>query len=141
MKKNIPTIITFFLLGISSLYIIASVLSSGYGSKELEEAKDNNDIVLVDFWADGCKPCKMIAPYIEEIKKEYPNVTTMDIDINSEEDLHEVYNIRFVPTVIIFYKGEEFARLVGYHDKQEYVDYIELILHPESNMMMKLELE
>ena len=108
-------------------------------SEKIENARINHKIVLVDFWAEGCKPCVMITPHMNYIEKEYPNVKVLRIDINSEDGLHIEYGIRFVPTVIIFYEGYEFVRLVGYHSLMEYVNYIDIIMNPNENMMIKFD--
>jgi len=90
MKNKIAAIIAFSLFGLGTLYITASIIGSKYdGSAEVEEAREKYDVVLVDFWGEGCKPCRMIAPYIEEIEQEYCNVEVIRVDINSEEGLNK----------------------------------------------------
>ena len=70
--------------------------------------------VLVDFWAAWCGPCRMIAPYVEEIAKEYSGraiVAKMDTDANPMTPSH--YGIMGIPTLIIFKNGKEVDRMVG----------------------------
>ena len=70
--------------------------------------------VLVDFWADWCGPCKMIAPVVEELAKEYDGklkVGKMDVDAN--QDLSGQLGIRSIPTLLIFKGGRVVDQVVG----------------------------
>ena len=70
--------------------------------------------VLVDFWADWCHPCKMIAPIVEELSGEYAGrvkFTKMDVDANLQTP--GAYNIRGIPTLIIFKGGKAVEQVVG----------------------------
>lgn len=70
--------------------------------------------VLVDFWAEWCGPCKMIAPFVEELAKEYDGrvkVAKMDVDANPEVPVR--YGIRAIPTLIIFKGGKPVDQIVG----------------------------
>lgn len=107
---------------------------------DIENAKESNSILLIDFYGDGCKPCRMISPSIEEIAKEYTNVKVMKVDINGYDGLHKEYGINFIPTVIIFSDGKEFVRLVGYHEKEEYTKYLDALIIPDENNMVKFEI-
>ena len=136
MKKLLILPIIALIVLISCIFLFKN---SNNGYKEIEKAKIENNILLVDFWGEGCHPCKKLSPIIDEISEEYPDIEVVKVDINSEDGLHEKYNIRFIPTVIIFYEGSEFARLVGFHEKQEYINYIESLMNPSENVMMKVE--
>lgn len=70
--------------------------------------------VLVDFWAEWCAPCKMIAPLVEDLSKEFEgklNVAKMDIDSNPNTPM--AYGIRSIPTLLLFKKGEPIDQIVG----------------------------
>ena len=70
--------------------------------------------VLIDYWAEWCGPCKMIAPVISEIAEEYEGrltVAKMDIDVNRQTPMS--YNIRGIPTMMIFRDGQVQATKVG----------------------------
>lgn len=70
--------------------------------------------VLVDFWAAWCGPCRMIAPFVEEIAKDYAGkavVAKMDTDANPQTPMQ--YGIMGIPTLIIFKNGQEVDRIVG----------------------------
>ena len=89
--------------------------------EELNEILKNNALVLVDFYASWCMPCKMLSPIIEEIAKEYEGkVVVCKIDIDENEELANEYNIMSVPTVIIFKNNETVEEIIGLNNKSKY---------------------
>ena len=85
--------------------------------------------VLVDFWADWCGPCKMIAPVIDEMAIEYDGqlqVVKMDVDANPHTAMQ--YGIRSIPTLLIFKKGQVVEQIVGAVPKRHLAEKIEAIL-------------
>lgn len=82
--------------------------------------------VLVDFWAAWCGPCKMIAPILDELSGTHGDkikITKMDVDANKE--VPGKFNIRGIPTLIIFKNGEPDSTKVGALSKQQLVEFIE----------------
>jgi thioredoxin len=82
--------------------------------------------VLVDFWAEWCGPCKMIAPVIAEIAQEYSGklkVCKMDVDANTETA--PKFGIRGIPTLMIFKNGNAEATKVGALSKSQLSEFIE----------------
>jgi thioredoxin 1 len=76
--------------------------------------------VLVDFWAEWCGPCRMVAPIVEELAGEYAGrlkVTKVDVDDN--QNIAMRYNIMSIPTLGVFKGGQMIERIVGYMPKQE----------------------
>ncbi|MEG0763030.1 MAG: thioredoxin [Oscillospiraceae bacterium] len=70
--------------------------------------------VMVDFWADWCGPCRMLAPTVEQISKdEEGKLKVCKLDIDAEPELAQRYEVMSIPTVIVFANGEEKARSVG----------------------------
>ncbi len=67
-----------------------------------KETVDTNDIVLVDFWAEWCGPCKMFAPIYEEVSEKYPDIVFGKVNTEEEQQLAGVYQIRSIPTLMIF---------------------------------------
>jgi len=79
-----------------------------------DETIKNNRVVLVDFWAGWCGPCRALAPTIEELAKDYVGkalVAKLDVDENPEKA--ECYQVFSIPTLIVFKDGCEVERLVG----------------------------
>ncbi len=69
--------------------------------------------VLVDFWAEWCGPCKMIAPILEEIAAEQDNIRIAKVNVDESPDLAMRYQVMSIPTLIMFRDGEPAKRLVG----------------------------
>ena len=83
-----------------------------------QEVVKQNGSVLVDFWAAWCGPCRMVAPVVEEIAREYAGkmkVCILDVDNNQQAALK--YEIRSIPTLILFQNGKPIERIVGYLPK------------------------
>ena len=79
---------------------------------------DSETPVLVDFWAEWCVPCHMVSPVVEEIgreKAEKLQIAKLNIDENP--DVTRRYGVMSIPTLVLFIKGEERARLVGARGK------------------------
>lgn len=82
--------------------------------KELEALVQKEKLVLVDFWAAWCMPCKMLAPVIEQIADQYAGkVAVAKIDIDEHEDLAMQFGIQSIPTVLLFENGRLVEREVG----------------------------
>ena len=80
--------------------------------------------VLVDFYADWCGPCKMMAPLLAQVSDETENVMFAAIDVDEAEGLAIKYGISSIPCMIYFKNGEEADRIVGAVPKQTIVDAI-----------------
>lgn len=68
----------------------------------LESTIENNDIVLIDFWADWCGPCKMFAPTYEKVSEQYPNIVFAKVDTEEHQQLAAQFQIRSIPTLVAF---------------------------------------
>ena len=70
--------------------------------------------VLVDFWADWCAPCKMIAPIVEDLAKEYDGrVKFAKLDVDANPKVATSYGIRSIPTLLVFSSGKPVGQVVG----------------------------
>ena len=76
-----------------------------------------NELVLLDFWAVWCGPCKMIAPFIEEIAAERPDVLVGKVDVDNDMELATQFGIASIPTLIVFKDGREASRIIGFRPK------------------------
>ncbi len=85
--------------------------------KEFDELKNSETTLIVDFFATWCGPCKMLAPELEELCEEHKDVNVLSIDVDKFPELAGKFNIRVVPTMIFFRKGEKFNQVSGYMDK------------------------
>ena len=90
-----------------------------------EEVLKSEKLILVDFFANWCGPCKTMAPILEEISKENDNFNVAKVNIDEQRDLALDYEIEFIPTMILFKNGKEVDRLQGVVNKQTILDKIE----------------
>lgn len=75
-------------------------------------------MVLVDFYADWCGPCKMLGPIIEEISRENPQLSIIKVNVDEHEDLAREYAVMSIPTVILFQDGQIRQKQVGFVPKE-----------------------
>ena len=88
--------------------------------------KDAQTPVLVDFWAEWCGPCKTIAPVLEELASEYSGrVVIAKLNVDDQRDAAEKFNIRGIPTLILFKNGELEATKVGALSKSQLAAFID----------------
>lgn len=86
-------------------------------------------VVLVDFWATWCGPCKMMAPNVEEIATEYKDkVTVGKVDVDECQELATRFGIMSIPTLIVFKDGEKKEVLVGYRLKMQIAQVLDKYL-------------
>ncbi len=86
--------------------------------KENFASSTADGVVLVDFFAEWCGPCKMMAPILEEIAQELEGTATIaQIDVDGAQELATEFQVTSVPTLILFKNGSEVERVVGLKDK------------------------
>ncbi len=76
--------------------------------------------VIVDFWAEWCAPCKMIAPVFEELSKEMESVTFAKLNVDEHGEVAATAGVRGIPTLIMYKDGEELGRIVGALPKDQF---------------------
>ena len=85
------------------------------------EVVNSDTPVLVDFWAEWCMPCRMLAPTIDELAGEYAGkVKVGKVDTDANRDISLKYSISAIPTVMLFHKGEVVRKFVGVTPKQDF---------------------
>ena len=81
--------------------------------------KTKNGVVLVDFWADWCMPCKMMAPILNEVAEATDGTATIyKLNVDEQQQVAAQYGIRSIPTMILFKDGKEVERIVGVKSKE-----------------------
>ncbi len=83
------------------------------------EVLEKNGVVLVDFYADWCGPCKMVSPVVDEISDEREDIAVGKINVDESMLIAMQYNVQSIPTLIVFKDGVEKSRIVGYVPKEE----------------------
>lgn len=94
-----------------------------------EETTNTDKIVLIDFFATWCGPCKMLSPIITEIANEYSdNVKVCKVNVDENQELAQKYNIMSIPTLIFLKNGKIVKSTVGFHTKAELDNLIKDLL-------------
>ncbi|MEM0165186.1 MAG: thioredoxin [Saccharolobus sp.] len=88
-------------------------------SKNFDEFIKNNQVAVVDFWAEWCAPCLILAPVIEELAKDYPQVGFGKLNSDENPDIAARYGVMSLPTVILFKNGEPVDAVLGAVPREE----------------------
>lgn len=95
-------------------------------SSDFDKIIKENKIVIVDFFADWCGPCKMLAPVLESISDKHSDVTFIKINVDEFADLAARYNVSSIPTILKFNETKLETRAVGYRDEETYTNLLGL---------------
>ena len=98
-------------------------------SENLSSLKNGNLPLVVDFWATWCGPCRMMAPIIEELAKDYDGkVVIGKCDVEENEEMATEFGIRNIPTVLFFKNGEAVDKVVGFQKMEKLQELINKLL-------------
>lgn len=86
--------------------------------------KESSKTVLVDFWASWCGPCRMIAPVLEEVAAERPDVKVCKVNVDEEQELAISYGVSSIPTLLVFKNGQVVKQSVGAIPKQKILEML-----------------
>ena len=90
-------------------------------------AADGNGPVVLDFYADWCGPCRMLAPVFDEVAEEHPTAYRYArVNVDEQPELTSSFGISVIPTLVVTNAGKEIARSTGYLDKEGLVAFLNL---------------
>lgn len=89
-----------------------------------KEVLKSKEMVLVDFNANWCGPCRMLAPILEKLSENNDSIKIVSVNIDNEEDLATKYNVFSIPCLVLFQDGKELKRNVGFIPEEELESFI-----------------
>ncbi|MCB0393854.1 MAG: thioredoxin [Bdellovibrionales bacterium] len=91
-----------------------------------QEVLNSNNVVLVDFWAEWCGPCRALGPKLDEISTELNGkMTVAKVNVDENPETPAKYGVRSIPTLILFKNGQEVDQIIGNHPKENIKALIE----------------
>jgi len=84
----------------------------------------NDEVVLVDFYATWCGPCKMLSPVVEAVANENEDIKVVKVNVDDAQDLAIQYQVMSIPTVVIIKDGQEVNRNVGMASKSQILEMV-----------------
>ena len=93
-------------------------------SRTCRDLIDRGHLVLVDFWAEWCGPCRMVAPVLDEIADENTNVRIVKVNVDENQQLAFEYGVQSIPTFILFKGGEVAGKMMGAGPKPTFENFI-----------------
>ena len=89
------------------------------------EVLNSDRPVLVDFWATWCGPCRMVAPFVEEIAEEHPEYKVAKINVDEQQELALQFAVMSIPTLMVFKGGEKVKQSIGARPKAQILAMLE----------------
>ncbi len=97
-------------------------------SQEYDALAVSSNLLVIDFYATWCGPCKMLAPVLEEVSGQYPDVTFVKVNVDEEEDLARKFHIQLIPTLVFIKNGEILKTTTGYMEADALAALVDSIL-------------
>ena len=88
------------------------------------EVLQDKKFVIVDFWAAWCTPCRMLAPILEEIADEYPNIKVCKLNVDDAPNIAERYGIMSLPALLFFDSGEIINESIGLVSRERVLSFL-----------------
>lgn len=108
-----------------------------------DEVMDSNEIIVLDFWAGWCQPCKILSPLFEEMAVQNEDIFFGKVNIEEDKDLAEAFHVKSVPTLMAFKKGQLVFEQAGLPKPAMLVELVEklrvLEVQPEEEMLAEEE--
>ena len=92
------------------------------------EVIENEKAVLVDFWAPWCGPCRVVAPVLEEIAQERPDLTIVKLNVDDNQQTAAQFEVLSIPTMILFKNGQAAKKIIGAYPKRRLEAELEPVL-------------
>ncbi|MGM9589928.1 MAG: thioredoxin [Faecousia sp.] len=84
-----------------------------------QEVMGSNQVVLLDFWAPWCTPCQMVAPILDEIAEERPDIKVCKVNVDEEMELARQFRVMSIPTILVMKNGQVLQRTTGARSKAQ----------------------
>ena len=84
----------------------------------LQEVLDNEELVVIDFWAEWCGPCRMLGPVLEEVSEDLPELTIVKVNVDEFPNLARRFNVSAIPTMVEFVENKNVNTLRGFLPKE-----------------------
>ncbi|KAF3333042.1 hypothetical protein FCM35_KLT02619 [Carex littledalei] len=92
---------------------VVVVTSKGHFDAQINEAKEADKIVVIDFTATWCGPCRFISPIFVELSKKFSNLVFLKVDVDDQADVAKQYSVEAMPTFLFLKNGDEVGKIVG----------------------------
>ena len=95
-----------------------------YGNETEFENLINDDLVLVDFFATWCGPCRMLSTVLDNVSNSRDNLKIVKMDVDQNMSLAKTYGVMSVPTLVLFKNGKEVAKTTGFMSEEELLSWV-----------------
>ena len=96
-----------------------------FNKDDLENVKNSGKIILLDFYADWCGPCRILSPVVDEVAEENPDFVVGKINVDKEPELSEEFGVSSIPMLVVMKDGKILNKSVGAKSKQQILEMIE----------------